>query len=156
MVLRSSQFNSIDVCGTRCPSFRLYGYGWWFYARSACIVAVFGWVTFFNKKAGFRGLFGFAKPFRIYSGESRVAWVNSFHLYSGISGAVGFSKILPCVFGYVNIVCVYVGNALIAFGGRCSQCYSQGVRCCKKKKAAGGTEICTTCCYSDWRLFDIV
>ena len=27
---------------------------------------------FFNKKAGVRGLFGFAKLFRIYSGESGV------------------------------------------------------------------------------------
>lgn len=71
----------------------LYSRRVWFYARSSCIVAVlgccvpfpfayivavFGWVTFFNKKAGFRGLFGFAKPFRIYSGESGVAWVKLF------------------------------------------------------------------------------
>lgn len=71
---------------------------------SACIVAVLGWVTFFNNKASFRGLFGFAKPFRIYSGESGVAWVNIFHLYSEISGAVGYSIILPGMFGFAFIV----------------------------------------------------
>ena len=79
-MLHMSYFNSIGVCGTRCPSFRLYSSGGWFYARSdcivavlgccvpfssACIVVVFGWVTIFNNKASFRGMFGFAKPFRI-------------------------------------------------------------------------------------------
>lgn len=80
-MLHLSYFNSIGVCGTRCPSFRLYSSGvWWCCVPlpSAYIVAVFVWVTFFNKKAGFRGLFGFAKPFRIYSGESGVAWVKLF------------------------------------------------------------------------------
>jgi len=32
---------------------------------------------------------------------------------------VGYSIILPCVFEFANIVSVSVGNALIAFGGRC-------------------------------------
>lgn len=72
------------------------------------IVVVFGWVTFFNNKASFRGLFGFAKLFRIYCGES---------------GAVGILIILPCEFGFAIIVNVYVGNAFIAFGGRVSVTY---------------------------------
>ena len=56
----------------------------------------------------------------VYKAVNRgLRGLNSFHLYSGISGAVGFSKILPCVFGFANIVSVSVGNALIAFGGRC-------------------------------------
>lgn len=133
MVLRSFCFSSIGVCGTRCPSFRLYSCGGWFYARSACIVAVlgccvpfssagitavFGWLTIFNNKASFRGLFGFAEPFRICSGESRVAGVKTFHLYSEISGVVGYSIILPYMFGFAIIVNVFVGNAFIALGGR--------------------------------------
>lgn len=65
----------------------------------------------------------------VYKAVNRgLRGLNSFHLYSGISGAVGFSKILPCVFGFANIVSVSVGNALIAFDGRVSlQINSRGV-----------------------------
>ena len=97
------QLHSRVVCGTRSVLF--YGRCGRFYALSACIVALFGWVTLFNKEANSRGLFGFFKAFRIYSGES---------------GAVGFSIILPCVFGFSIIVSVSVGYTLIAFDGRVS------------------------------------
>lgn len=62
------QLHSRGACGTHSVLF--YSSGGRFYALSACIVALFGWVTLFNKKANFRGLFGFAKTYRLYSGES--------------------------------------------------------------------------------------
>lgn len=61
------------------------------------------------------------------------------------------------MFGFVNIVSVYVGNALIAFDGRCvPNAIVKVFGVAKKKKTVGGTEICTTYCYSDWHLYDIV
>lgn len=42
-----------------------------------------------------------------------------FRVYSVISGVVGILIILPCEFGFAIIVNVYVGDALIAFDGRC-------------------------------------
>lgn len=97
------QLHSRGACGTHSVLF--YSSGGRFYALSACIVALFGWVTLFNKKANFRGLFGCSKSFRIYCVEA---------------GVVGFPIILPRVLGFAIIVGVSVGNALIAFDGRVS------------------------------------
>lgn len=47
----------------RSVAVKLYSRSGRFYAPSACIVVVFGWVTIFNNKASFRGRSGLQNLF---------------------------------------------------------------------------------------------